>query len=69
MPQGDRSRVDEIEFKRMLPQMNTIYLGATCFCLIDLSYASRFWVKRHFALVVHILRPCRTLVPLLCAPC
>ena len=41
----DRSVEELEEFKAMLGRINTLYLGASVLCLIDLSYMSRFWTQ------------------------
>ena len=41
----DRSVEEVEEFKAMLGRINTLYLGASVLCLIDLSYMSRFWTQ------------------------
>ena len=43
LPQGKRSDHEEAEFKRQLPSINRLYLGASVLILLDISYKSRFW--------------------------
>jgi hypothetical protein len=44
MPQGkDRTRIEKVQFKWMLRNVNIIYLGCSVLILLDLSYLSRFW--------------------------
>ena len=42
MPQGNRTEVEDIDFKRMLVNMDLLYLGCSVLVLLDLSYVSRF---------------------------
>ena len=44
MPQGpDKTAVKKIDFKRMLMNVNLLYLGSSVLILQELSYMSRFW--------------------------
>ena len=45
MPQGKRTAVQTADLRRMLSQVNLLYLGATVLILLDLSYLSRFWTQ------------------------
>ena len=45
MPQGDRTRAQRVWFKRMLSNVNLLYLGLRVLALIDISYLSRFWTQ------------------------
>ena len=50
MPQGKsvglaRSPEETADMKRMLSQVNMLYLGTTVLILFDLSYQSRFWTQ------------------------
>ena len=46
MPQGpNRSKTEQREFSFMLPNINLLYLGASCLLLVDISYVSRFWTQ------------------------
>jgi len=44
-PKGSRSAEDTAAFKRMLKEVNRLYLGTTVLILLDLSYVSRFWTQ------------------------
>jgi hypothetical protein len=44
-PKGSRNEEDTAAFKRMLAQVNMLYLGTTVLILLDLSYVSRFWTQ------------------------
>ena len=44
-PKGSRSAEDAAAFKRMLKEVNRLYLGTTVLILLDLSYVSRFWTQ------------------------
>ena len=44
MPQGKRTPEEKAAFKRMLSNINLLYLGCHVLVLLDLSYLSRFWV-------------------------
>ena len=44
-PKGSRSEEDTVAFKRMLKEVNRLYLGTTVLILLDLSYVSRFWTQ------------------------
>ena len=44
-PQGPRSAEDAAAFKRMLKEVNRLYLGTTVLILLDMSYVSRFWTQ------------------------
>ena len=44
-PKGSRSAKDAAVFKRMLAEVNRLYLGTTVLILLDLSYVSRFWTQ------------------------
>ena len=46
MPQGERTPADKARFKWMLQNVNLLYLGCSVLCLVDISYLSRFWVRR-----------------------
>lgn len=39
-------------FKRMLPNVNLLYLGCSVLILMDISYLSRFWVRPQHALAL-----------------
>jgi hypothetical protein len=41
IPKGSRSSADTEEFKRMLAQVNMLFLGTSILILFDLSYLSR----------------------------
>ena len=43
MSQGTRSAAEAREFKRMLANINFLYLGASVLILIDRTYMGRFW--------------------------
>jgi len=45
IPEGSRSAEDSAEFRKMLKQINMIFLGSTILILLDLSYISRFWTQ------------------------
>lgn len=45
MPQGERTPAETVRFKRMLHNVNLLYLGCSVLALIDISYLSRFWVR------------------------
>lgn len=40
MPQGDKTAAQAADFKRMLSQVNLLYLGTSVLILLDLSYLS-----------------------------
>jgi len=44
-PKGSRTAEDKDDFKRMLSEVNMLYLGTTVLILLDLSYMSRFWTQ------------------------
>ena len=44
-PKGSRSAEDAAAFKRMLKEVNRLYLGTTVLILLDMSYVSRFWTQ------------------------
>ena len=44
-PKGSRTAEDKDDFKRMLSEVNMLYLGTTVLILLDLSYVSRFWTQ------------------------
>ena len=44
MPQGkERTDVETVEFKTMLPSINLLFLAAQVLIIMDSSYFSRFW--------------------------
>ena len=44
MPQGGaRTPTEKVDFKRMLQNINILYLGCSVLILQELSYLSRFW--------------------------
>ena len=45
MPQGEKTPAQIADFKRMLSQVNFLYLGTSVLILLDLSYLSRFWTQ------------------------
>ena len=45
LPKGSRSAEESAAFKRMLKEVNRLYLGTTVLILLDLSYVSRFWTQ------------------------
>ena len=45
MPQGKRTVAQEAAFSRMLNNINLLFLGASIFILLDMSYSSRFWTQ------------------------
>jgi len=46
LPQGNQRTDEEIaDFKRMLTEVNLLYLGTSVLILLDLSYLSRFWTQ------------------------
>ena len=45
MPQGEKTPAQFADFKRMLSQVNFLYLGTSVLILLDLSYLSRFWTQ------------------------
>ena len=46
MPQGEEKTAVQIaDFKRMISQVNLLYLGTSVLILLDLSYVSRFWTQ------------------------
>ena len=45
LPQGERTASELASFKRMLREVNMLYLGTSVLILLDLSYQSRFWVR------------------------
>ena len=45
MPQGERTKLEKIEFSHMLRNVNLLYLGMRVLILLDLSYMSRFWTQ------------------------
>jgi hypothetical protein len=46
MPMGSERTVDEVEdFRRMLMDVNGLFLGTSVLLLIDLSFLSRFWTQ------------------------
>merc|ERR1719327_1200294 len=46
MPQGKKQTPVHIaDFKRMISQVNLLYLGTSVLILLDLSYLSRFWTQ------------------------
>lgn len=46
MPQGKKTPPEKIRFKRMLQNINLLYLGSSVLILQELSYMSRFWRAR-----------------------
>ena len=44
-PKGSRNAEDAAAFKRMLKEVNRLYLGTTVLILLDMSYVSRFWTQ------------------------
>mmetsp|Transcript_28045 Transcript_28045/g.94207 ORF Transcript_28045/g.94207 Transcript_28045/m.94207 type:complete len:913 (+) Transcript_28045:106-2844(+) len=46
MPQGeDKTPLEKVDFKRMLMNVNLLYLGSSVLILQELSYMSRFWTQ------------------------
>mmetsp|Transcript_10152 Transcript_10152/g.33311 ORF Transcript_10152/g.33311 Transcript_10152/m.33311 type:complete len:484 (+) Transcript_10152:691-2142(+) len=46
MPQGgERTPTEKVDFKRMLQNINILYLGCSVLILQELSYLSRFWTQ------------------------
>ena len=45
LTEGKKSAAEQADFRRMLGQVNLLYLGASVLGLVDLSYLSRFWVR------------------------
>ena len=45
LPQGARTADELADFKRMLKEVNLLYLGTSVLILLDLSYLSRFWTQ------------------------
>ena len=45
MPQGERTAQEKVDFKRMLRNVNLLYLGCSVLILLDGTYLSRFWVR------------------------
>ena len=46
MPQGeDKTPIEKVDFKRMLMNVNLLYLGSSVLILQELSYMSRFWCR------------------------
>ena len=45
MPQGAETPAQLADFKRMISQVNLLYLGTSVLILLDLSYLSRFWTQ------------------------
>ena len=46
MPQGEeKTAPQEADLRRMLAQVNLLYLGTSVLILLDLSYLSRFWTQ------------------------
>ena len=45
MPQGKRTEAEKVAFGRMLNNINLLFLGASIFILLDMSYSSRFWTQ------------------------
>ena len=46
MPQGEEKTAAQIaDFRRMISQVNLLYLGTSVLILLDLSYLSRFWTQ------------------------
>jgi len=46
MPQGeDKTPLEKVDFKRMLMNVNLLYLGSSVLILQELSYMSRFWCR------------------------
>ena len=46
MPQGaDKTPEQKVQFKWMLQNINSLYLGCHVLILLDLSYLSRFWTQ------------------------
>ena len=41
-----RSPAQKVAFKVMLSNINWLYIGCSVLVLLDLSYLSRFWVRR-----------------------
>ena len=47
MPQGGaRTPTEKVDFKRMLQNINILYLGCSVLILQELSYLSRFWFDK-----------------------
>ena len=43
MPQGEKTALEQVELRAMLPNINLLYLGCAVLIIQDLSYLSRFW--------------------------
>uniref|UniRef100_A0A7S3TBT1 Uncharacterized protein n=1 Tax=Emiliania huxleyi TaxID=2903 RepID=A0A7S3TBT1_EMIHU len=56
-PKGSRSAEDAAAFKRMLKEVNRLYLGTTVLILLDLSYVSRFWTQFESWLSMQFVTP------------
>jgi hypothetical protein len=47
MPQGaEKTAAERVRFRWMLQSVNLLYLGCSVLILMDISYLSRFWVRR-----------------------
>ena len=53
----DRSPDHKSMFKRMLPNVNILYLACHVLCLVDLSYQSRFWTQFEMWLALQEVSP------------
>ena len=56
-PKGSRSAEDQAAFKRMLKEVNRLYLGTTVLIILDLSYVSRFWTQFESWLAMQFAMP------------
>ena len=56
-PKGSCSEADKKDFKRMLAEVNRLYLGSTVLILLDLSYVSRFWTQFESWLAMQFATP------------
>ena len=53
MPQGERTREEALEFSRMLPEINLLYIGCSVLIIQDNNYMSRLYVRAHIAPRTH----------------
>ena len=56
-PKGSRCAEDAAAFKRMLKEVNRLYLGTTVLLLLALSYVSRFWTQFESWLAMQFAMP------------
>jgi len=52
VPQGERNPEEYRDFKKMLGNMDILFLGARVIVLLDLIYVSRFWTQFEFWLSI-----------------